>query len=84
MFMVKGLANAFTNKIVDIPDRIQFKSGKTMAKWYVEAGNLSKEQRALVRSKTFPGIAYQCKNYGNANVYKLEVEKIKWKNRKEK
>lgn len=29
----------------------------TMAKWYVEAGNLSKEQRALVRSKTFPGIA---------------------------
>ena len=27
-------------------------------------------------------IAYQCKNYGNANVYKLDVEKIEWKNRK--
>lgn len=27
-------------------------------------------------------IAYQLKNYGNANVYKLEVEKIEWKNRK--
>ena len=27
-------------------------------------------------------IAYQCKNYGNANVYKVEVEKIEWKNRK--
>lgn len=50
---LKGLPT----KIVEIPDRIKFKSGKTMAKWYVEAGNLTKEQRALVRSKTFPGIA---------------------------
>lgn len=31
-----------------------------------------------------PGaLAYQCKNYGNANVYKLDVETIGWKNRKE-
>lgn len=54
---LKGLPTLTPTKIVEIPDRIQFKSGKTMAKWYVEAGNLSKEQRALVRSKTFPGIA---------------------------
>lgn len=54
---LKGLPMLTPTKIVEIPDRIQFKSGKTMAKWYVEAGNLSKEQRALVRSKTFPGIA---------------------------
>lgn len=54
---LKGLSMLSPTKIVEIPDRIQFKSGKTMAKWYVEAGNLSKEQRALVRSKTFPGIA---------------------------
>ena len=27
-------------------------------------------------------IAYQCKNYGNANIYKVDVEKIEWKNRK--
>lgn len=54
---LKGLQKLVPTKIVDIPDRIQFKSGKTMAKWYVDAGNLSKEQRALVRSKTFPGIA---------------------------
>lgn len=54
---LKGLPRLLPTKIVEIPDRIQFKSGKTMAKWYVEAGNLSKEQRALVRSKTFPGIA---------------------------
>lgn len=54
---LKGLPMLSPTKIVETPDRIQFKSGKTMAKWYVEAGNLSKEQRALVRSKTFPGIA---------------------------
>ena len=54
---LKGLPMLSPTKIVEIPGRIQFKSGKTMAKWYVKAGNLSKEQRALVRSKTFPGIA---------------------------
>ena len=54
---LKGLQKLIPTKIVDIPDRIQLKSGKTMAKWYVEAGHLPKEQRALVRSKTFPGIA---------------------------
>lgn len=54
---LKGLRNLTPTKIVDIPDRMHFKSGKTMAKWYVEAANLPKEQRALVRSKTFPGIA---------------------------
>lgn len=54
---LKGLPMLSPTKIVEIPGRIQFESGKTMAKWYVEAGNLSKEQRALARSKTFPGIA---------------------------
>lgn len=51
---LKGLPTLTPTKIVDIPDRVKFKSGKTMAKWYA---NLPKEQRALVRSKTFPGIA---------------------------
>lgn len=54
---LKGLQKLIPTEIVTIPDRVKFKSGKTMAKWYVEAANLSKEQRALVRSKTFPGIA---------------------------
>ena len=54
---LKGLQNLVPTEIVTVPDRVQFKSGKTMAKWYVEAANLPKEQRALVRSKTFPGIA---------------------------
>lgn len=71
---LKGLPTLTPTKIVEIPDRIQFKSGKTMAKWYVEAGNLSKEQRALVRSKTFPGIARaMAEQWGNdcSNLKKL-------------
>ena len=36
-----------------------------------------------VYSNELGALAYQCKNYGNANVYKLDVETIKWKNRKE-
>lgn len=54
---LKGLQKLTPTQIVAIPDRVQFKSGKSMAKWYVEAAKLPKEQRALVRSKTFPGIA---------------------------
>lgn len=37
-----------------------------------------------VYSNELGALAYQCKNYGNANVYKLDVETIGWKNRKEK
>lgn len=72
---LKGLPTLTPTKIVEIPDRVQFKSGKTMAKWYVEAGNLSKKERALVRSKTFPGIAKAMAeqwgtDYNNKNVQK--------------
>lgn len=73
---LKGLPTLTPTKIVEIPDRIQFKSGKTMAKWYVEAGNLSKEQRALVRSKTFPGIARaMAEQWGNdcSNLKKVTI-----------
>lgn len=54
---LKGLQKLIATEIVNIPDRVKFKSGKTMAKWYAEAANLPKEQRSIVRSKTFPGIA---------------------------
>lgn len=76
---LKGLSTLTPTKIVEIPDRIQFKSGKTMAKWYVEAGNLSKEQRALVRSKTFPGIARaMAEQWGNdcSNLKKVPKNSI--------
>jgi len=34
-----------------------YKSGKTMPGWYADAWHLPKEQRSILRSKTFPGIA---------------------------
>jgi hypothetical protein len=54
---LKGLPKLVPTDIVEVPPRTQFKSGKTMASWYSEAFKLPKEERARVRSKTFPGIA---------------------------
>lgn len=36
---------------------VEFKSGCKMPKWYADAWKLPKEERAKIRSKTFPGIA---------------------------
>lgn len=76
---LKGLQNLVPTEIVTVPDRVQFKSGKSMAKWYVEAAKLPKEQRALVRSKTFPGIAKamatqwgSVENYDDYTITKIE------------
>ncbi|MEK0324186.1 MAG: hypothetical protein QQN63_00650 [Nitrosopumilus sp.] len=46
----------YTN-IVTPPSRTKFKSGKSMPAWYADAWRLPKEERAKLRSKTFPGIA---------------------------
>lgn len=54
---LKGLPKLLPTNIVDPPPRTQFKSGKTMPTWYAEAFRLPKEERAKIRSKTFPGIA---------------------------
>lgn len=54
---LKGLPKLQPTKIVDIPPRKQFDSGKSMPVWYAEAWHLPKEERAKLRSKTFPGIA---------------------------
>lgn len=43
--------------IVDVPPRKRYSSGKTMPAWYDEAWHLPKEERAKIRSKTFPGVA---------------------------
>ncbi len=47
----------------------KYKSGRSMPKWYAEAWKLPKEERAKLRSKTYPGIAKaiaeqwgECKN----------------------
>lgn len=54
---LKGIPKLIPTNIVEIPPRKKFDSGKTMPSWYAEAWNLPKEERAKLRSKTFPGIA---------------------------
>lgn len=54
---LKGLPNLKATNIVTPPERVKFGSGKTMPKWYSDAWHLSKDERARVRSRTFPGIA---------------------------
>lgn len=54
---LKGLEPLRPTNIVEPPRRTEFKSGKTMPAWYAEAWKLPKEERAKLRSKTFPGIA---------------------------
>lgn len=54
---LKGLSELTPTNIVEIPPRKKFDSGKTMPSWYAEAWHLPKEERAKLRSKTFPGIA---------------------------
>ncbi len=54
---LKGVPKLEPTNIVEPPKRTQFKSGKSMPSWYAEAWKLPKEERAKLRSKTFPGIA---------------------------
>ena len=54
---LKGLNPLTPTNIVDVPERTKFQSGKTMAAWYSDLFKLPKEERAKMRSKTFPGIA---------------------------
>lgn len=54
---LKGLPELKSTNVVDVPPRTQFDSGRTMPAWYAEAWHLPKEERAKLRSKTFPGIA---------------------------
>ena len=54
---LKGLPNLEATDVVEVPERKQFASGKSMPAWYADAFSLPKEERAKLRSKTFPGIA---------------------------
>lgn len=54
---LKGLPPLIPTDIVLPPTRTQYASGKSMPAWYAEAWSLPKEERAKLRSKTFPGIA---------------------------
>jgi len=54
---LKGLPLLDSTNEVEPPKRTEFASGKTMPAWYADAWRLPKEERAKLRSKTFPGIA---------------------------
>lgn len=54
---LKGLPHLKPTNIVEPEERVKFKSGKTMPKWYSDAFKLPPKERARVRSRTFPGIA---------------------------
>ena len=54
---LKGLPKLVPTNIVDPGEHIVYESGCKMPKWYADAWNLKPEERAKVRSKTFPGIA---------------------------
>lgn len=53
---LKNLPKLVATNIVE-PEYVTFKSGKRMAKWYVDAANLPPDERERVRSRTFQGIA---------------------------
>ena len=54
---LKGLPPLTPTNVVKPEPRKEFKSGKTMPGWYADAWKLPKDERAKLRSKTFPGIA---------------------------
>lgn len=54
---LKGLPALHSCNEVKPPARVEFASGKSMPAWYAEVWHLPKEERAKIRSKTFPGIA---------------------------
>lgn len=54
---LKGLPMLKETNVVTPPDRVRYDSGKSLPKWYADAWRLPKEERAIFRSKTFPGIA---------------------------
>ena len=54
---LKNLPKLIPTNIVDKGESIIYKSGRAMPKWYADMWKLPKEERAKLRSKTYPGIA---------------------------
>lgn len=54
---LKGLPQLQPTKVVVPEERVIFKSGKTLPKWYNDAAKYKGVKRSILRSKTFPGIA---------------------------
>lgn len=54
---IKGLPKLEPTKIVGKGKMVQYASGARMPEWYANAYKCKPEERAKLRSKTFPGIA---------------------------
>lgn len=54
---LKNLPLLKATDVVQPPPRVKYDSGKSMPSWYADAWKLPKDERAKLRSKTFPGIA---------------------------
>lgn len=81
---LKNLPLLEKTKVVKPKERIKFKSGKSMPKWYADAWKLSPKERSILRSKTFPGIAKaMAEQWGNLPCKIEDDEKYRVKNIKE-
>jgi hypothetical protein len=70
---LKGLMPLEPTKKVK-PEYVTFKSGKRMAKWYVDAVKLPKAERSNLRSRTFQGIAdAMADQWGSLKLTKTET-----------
>lgn len=54
---LKGLPPLKPTELVDKGEQYEYASGRKMPKWYADAFKLPPQERAIARSKTFPGIA---------------------------
>ena len=54
---LKNLPTLVATGNVSPQKRVEYETGKSIPKWYADAWHLPKEERAKLRSKTFPGIA---------------------------
>ena len=75
---LKNLPKLQPTKIVGQGESVIFKSGAKMPKWYADAWKLSKEERAKLRSKTFPGIAKAMANQWSKAI-SAEMDEVKGK-----
>ena len=57
LLWLKGLPELKHTNIVGKGEMVTYKSGKTKAKWFMDAAKGTKEERARLRSVTFDGIA---------------------------
>lgn len=65
---LQNLPTLLPTNFVEPPERVFFKSGKSMPKWYADLWNLPKYERSRIRSKTFPGIANaMAEQWGNGD-----------------